>query len=82
MDVYKCHGFNFKIYDKISLYPSSMVKLIPFGNHIYFDVDLYSIRDLIFDCNIIDINKRPYGFFNVEVVAPDNLVIQFYKQNF
>ena len=73
MDVYKCHGFNFKIYDKISLYPSSMVKLIPFGNHIYFDGDLYSIRDLIFDCNINDINKRPYGFFNVEVVAPDNL---------
>ena len=61
-DVYKPFGNNIFRYDVNSLYPYIMKSMsMPVGNITFFDGD------------ITKINKNAFGFFNVEIIAPDNL---------
>lgn len=76
VDVYRAHGFDLYYYDVDSLYPGSMLSLMPVGNPIYFEGDInsiHAIKDFVFEPNSKDPLKRPYGFFEVEVTAPYNL---------
>jgi hypothetical protein len=64
VDVYIPHGKNIKRYDYNSLYPTQMNNhLMPTGYPVFFEGDI-SLSD-----------KNPFGFFEVEVTAPDNLDI-------
>jgi hypothetical protein len=61
--MYKPYGKNVKSYDVNSLYPSQMLAQdMPVGKPIYFDGDIF------------ETNSNPFGFFEVEVEAPDNLI--------
>jgi DNA polymerase type B, organellar and viral len=63
-DVYKPYSFAKKIYtyDVNSLYPYVMKKqMMPVNSPTYFEGDIFKI------------NKNPFGFFQVEITAPDNL---------
>lgn len=63
-DVYKPHGYNINGYDCNSLYSTSMETLpMPVGNMTYFEGDISKHV------------KKPFGFFEVEVTAPDNLYV-------
>ena len=66
VDVYIPHGHNLYHYDVNSLYPDSMLSLMPVGNPIYFEGDInsiHSIKDFVFESNTKDPMNRPYGFF-------------------
>ena len=61
-DVYKPFGKNIYRYDVNSLYPFVMSKFpMPVGNITYFEGD------------ILKLDNKAFGFFEVEVSAPDNL---------
>lgn len=62
VDVYKTYGEDIYHYDVNSLYPSVMKEYpMPIGNPTYFEGDILAIKD------------RPYGFFEVEITAPEGL---------
>ena len=64
VDVYKPQGRNIKRYDYNSLYPTQMFNhLMPTGHPIFFEGDISKY------------DNKPFGFFEVEVTAPDNLDI-------
>jgi hypothetical protein len=64
VDVYKPFGFNIFRYDVNSLYPYVMKAFaMPVGKPTYFEGD------------ISDFENKPFGFFEVEVKAPNNLNI-------
>lgn len=64
VDVYKPVGKNIHRYDVNSLYPFVMHNnFMPTGNPIYFEGD------------ILKIDSNSFGFFEVKVIAPDNLNI-------
>ena len=61
-DVYKTYGENIYVYDVNSLYPYVMSKFpMPVGNIKYFEGDIYKSQN------------KPFGFFLVEITAPDYL---------
>jgi len=62
VDVYKPYGENVYRYDVNSLYPYIMDSTpMPIGNPTFFEGDILSMLD------------KPFGIFEVEVTAPDNL---------
>jgi hypothetical protein len=62
VDIYKPFGNNIKGYEVNSLYPKQMFeKLMPVGNPSYFEGDILSF------------NNKPFGIFEVEIIAPENL---------
>jgi hypothetical protein len=62
VDVFKPYGENIYHYDVNSLYPFVMKEnLMPVGKPIYFEGDIFQY------------NKEAYGFFEVEVISPENL---------
>jgi len=63
-DMYIPHGKNIYAYDVNSLYPYVMKECpVPIGNITYFEGDISKI------------DNNPYGFFEVEITAPNNLNI-------
>lgn len=64
VDVYVPYGEEVYRYDVNSLYPYIMKEFkMPVGSPIYFSG------------NIWELESKPYGFFNVEVTAPDNIKV-------
>jgi DNA polymerase elongation subunit (family B) len=64
VDVYNPHGFNVHHYDVNSLYPFVMKNYpMPVGDLTFFEGDILQLKD------------RPFGFFEVECVAPEGLHI-------
>ena len=65
VDVYIPHGHDLYYYDVNSLYPHSMLSLMPVGNPIYFEGDInsiHSIKNFTFEPNSKNPMNRPYGF--------------------
>jgi hypothetical protein len=71
-EVYKSRGRNIKSYDVNSLYPHSMKSCpMPTGQPTYVNGNLKYILKYV--ANNQSFNKIPFGFFNVDVVAPEVL---------
>jgi hypothetical protein len=91
VDIYKHTGENIYRYDINSLYPYAMKRfLMPVGTPYYFEGDILKMIDHVHSQYLIkqDLNafkensikkpireKRPFGFFEVEVTAPKDLNI-------
>lgn len=70
-DMYIPYGKNIFAYDVNSLYPFVMKDYpIPIGNITFFDGDISKIEN------------NPFGFFEVEITAPDNLNIPILQTKF
>jgi hypothetical protein len=85
--MYKPYGENLYVYDVNSLYAAAMSQNpIPVGNITYFEGDIFN-PDVILGYeqkvntsiytgrNVINDLKKPFGYFLVEIEAPDNLNI-------
>jgi hypothetical protein len=91
VDVYKPYGKNVRRYDVNSLYPSVMHTFpMPVGNPTYFEGDILSIPTLACaplrqqrndvtakakESSEINLSNKPFGIFEVEVIAPENMNI-------
>jgi DNA polymerase type B, organellar and viral len=70
VDVYKPYGENIYRYDVNSLYPYVMREYpMPVGNPTLFEGDI----SIISEGNGYNLINRPFGFFEVEITAPENL---------
>jgi hypothetical protein len=89
VDVYKPYGENIYRYDVNSLYPHIMDSTpMPVGTPTYFEGDILSmvkldqipnslepavVNDNDLRSQATDLNNKPFGIFEVEVTAPENL---------
>lgn len=80
-DVFKPFGSNIRSFDINSLYPHSMKTFpMPTGTPIYVQGNLENIKKYIGGTNLSDkerlysyLDKIPFGFYFVDIKAPDNL---------
>jgi len=71
VDVYKPYGKEVYRYDVNSLYPYVMKEFaMPVGHGIYFEGDISLVEN------------KPFGIFEVEVAAPENLKVPILQLRF
>jgi hypothetical protein len=82
VDVYLPYGEDLYLYDINSLYPSVMREFpMPVGQPKYFEGDI--LQNIIFNLvcteekekySTTNNNDRPFGFFEVEITTPDDIL--------